>query len=115
MKLSLALLSSVTCANAFSVIQNSARISTQLEANRQPIMAGNWKMNPSTEEEANELAAGLTKLLGEETCPMDEENEFCTEVVLFPPHPFLRQVKDVVEDIGITVGAQSIFFEDQFY
>jgi len=76
-------------------------------------MAGNWKMNPSTEEEANELAAGLTKLLGEETCPMDEENEFCTEVVLFPPHPFLRQVKDVVEDIGITVGAQSIFFEDK--
>mmetsp|Transcript_14043 Transcript_14043/g.17069 ORF Transcript_14043/g.17069 Transcript_14043/m.17069 type:complete len:296 (+) Transcript_14043:34-921(+) len=113
MKLSLALLSTITCVNAFSVIQNGARISTQLDVNRQPIMAGNWKMNPATEEEALELATGLSKLLGEETCPMDEDNEFCTEVVLFPPHPFLRLVKDTVEDVGITVGAQSIFFEDK--
>jgi triosephosphate isomerase len=75
-------------------------------------MAGNWKMNPATEEEALDLASGLTKLLGEETCPMDEENEFCTEVVIFPPHPFISKVKDVTEEIGISVGAQSIFFED---
>mmetsp|Transcript_2698 Transcript_2698/g.3184 ORF Transcript_2698/g.3184 Transcript_2698/m.3184 type:complete len:296 (+) Transcript_2698:47-934(+) len=113
MKLSLALLSTITCVNAFSVTQNGARITTQLNVNRQPIMAGNWKMNPATEEEALELATGLSKLLGEETCPMDEDNEFCTEVVLFPPHPFLRLVKDTVEDVGITVGAQSIFFEDK--
>ncbi len=44
---------------------------------------------------------------------MDEENDFCTEVVLFPPHPFSARVKSAVEDIGITVGAQSIFFEDK--
>jgi len=86
---------------------------TELGAKRQPIMAGNWKMNPSTEEEALALGEGLTKKLGEETCPMDEENEFCTEVVIFPPHPFIARVKDVVEDIGITVGAQSVFFEDK--
>eukprot|EP00566_Odontella_aurita_P016281 CAMPEP_0113556180 /NCGR_PEP_ID=MMETSP0015_2-20120614/17119_1 /TAXON_ID=2838 /ORGANISM="Odontella" /LENGTH=257 /DNA_ID=CAMNT_0000457519 /DNA_START=218 /DNA_END=991 /DNA_ORIENTATION=+ /assembly_acc=CAM_ASM_000160 len=76
-------------------------------------MAGNWKMNPATEEEAIELGSALTDLLGEETCPMDEDNDFCTEVVIFPPHPFISKVKDVVEDIGITVGAQSIFFEDK--
>lgn len=70
-------------------------------------------MNPATENEAIQLASDLTKLLGEETCPMDDENEFCTEVVLFPPHPFLSKVKDEVEEIGITVGAQSIFFEDK--
>lgn len=76
-------------------------------------MAGNWKMNPGTEDDAIELASGLTTLLGEETCPMDEENEFCTEVVLFPPFPFLAKVKDVVDEVGITIGAQSIYFEDK--
>ena len=70
-------------------------------------------MNPATDEEAKELSSSLTKLLGEETCPMDEENDFCTEVVIFPPHPFISEVKAEVEDIGITVGAQSIFFEDK--
>lgn len=44
---------------------------------------------------------------------MDEENEFCTEVVIFPPHPFLAQTKAVVEEIGITIGAQAVFFEDK--
>jgi len=114
MKISIAAIASLSCANAFSVVPKNAPIvsSTQLEA-RQPIMAGNWKMNPGTEDEAIALASGLTKLLGEETCPMDEENDFCTEVVIFPPHPFLSKVKEVVEDMGITVGAQSIFFEDK--
>eukprot|EP00536_Pseudo-nitzschia_multiseries_P008794 jgi/Psemu1/199058/e_gw1.230.76.1 len=37
----------------------------------------------------------------------------CTEVVVFPPFPFISKVKDAVEDAGITVGAQSIFFEDK--
>lgn len=76
-------------------------------------MAGNWKMNPEKEEDALGLATGLNTLLGEETCPMDEDNEFCTEVVLFPPHPFIARVKGAVEEVGITVGAQSIFFEDK--
>jgi len=111
MKLSFALLAPLSSINAFSITQKSFHSVTQLNA-RQPIMAGNWKMNPSTEEKALELASSLTTLLGEETCPMDEDNEFCTEVVLFPPHPFLRQVKDTVEDIGISIGAQSVFFED---
>jgi triosephosphate isomerase len=117
MKFSLAL-SAITLsgANAFTVVQKNARSSSsllQLDAKRQPIMAGNWKMNPATEDEGIELAASLTKLLGEETCPMDEDNEFCTEVVVFPPHPFISKVKEIVEEVGITVGAQSIFFEDK--
>ncbi len=70
-------------------------------------------MNPSTEEDALELASGLSKKLGEETCPMDDDNEFCTEVVIFPPHPFIARTKELVEDIGITVGAQAVFFEDK--
>jgi len=115
MKLSIALLSTLSTASAFTFVQNVAPrgLATQLEAKRQPIMAGNWKMNPETEDEALELAEGLSKLLGDETCPMDEENEFCTEVVIFPPHPFLAQTKAVVEEIGITIGAQAVFFEDK--
>lgn len=116
MKISIVAIASLSCVNAFTLVQNNVNFfgsTTSLQANRQPIMAGNWKMNPSTEDEAIELGAALTKLLGEETCPMDEENDFCTEVVIFPPQPFLRTVKDVVEEIGITVGSQSIFFEDK--
>jgi len=117
MKVVGSLLFSLSCVNAFSFVPHGTRSflpsRTQLEASRQPIMAGNWKMNPATEEDALGLAAGLTKLLGEETCAMDEDNEFCTEVVIFPPFPFISKVRDVVEEIGITVGAQSVFFEDK--
>lgn len=70
-------------------------------------------MNPGTEDDALALAGGLTKLLGEDTCPIDDENPLCTEVVLFPPHPFIAKVKECVDDAGITVGAQSIYFEDK--
>jgi triosephosphate isomerase len=115
MKLSAALLFTISCANAFSFAPNGSgrAFVTKLDAKRQPIMAGNWKMNPNTEEEAIALASGLTKLVGEETCPMDEDNEFCTEVVIFPPHPFIAKVKGEVDEIGITVGAQAVFFEDK--
>jgi len=105
-----ALLSS---AAAFSPSVGKKAVSTSLNAGRQPIMAGNWKMNPATEEDAIELGTGLTKLLGDETCPIDDENPLCTEVVVFPPHPFISKVKDCVEDAGITVGAQSCYFEEK--
>merc|ERR1712176_1154761 len=69
--------------------------------------------NPATEDDALALATGLTKKLGEDTCPIDDENPMCTEVVLFPPHPFISKVKDIAGEVGITVGAQSIYFEDK--
>ncbi|KAG7344988.1 triosephosphate isomerase [Nitzschia inconspicua] len=105
-------------ANAFapaSSISHARQLTstTSLLASRQPIMAGNWKMNPATEEDALALSSALTKLLGEETCAIDDSDEMCTEVVIFPPHPFISKVRDAVEEAGITVGAQSIFFEDK--
>lgn len=103
----LALSSSV---NGFAPLRQPASTSTALYE-RQPIMAGNWKMNPLTENEAFELANGLTTILGDETCPINEDDDMCTEVVVFPPHPFIRKVKDTVEEVGIVVGAQSIFWE----
>jgi len=116
MKLSLAL-SVLLATSATAFVQNAnngafLRSTTELHA-RQPIMAGNWKMNPATEQESIELASGVAKYLGEATCPMDKNNDECTEVVVFPPHPFIRKVVDEVGDSGITVGAQSIFYLDK--
>lgn len=85
---------------------------TKLNAERQPIMAGNWKLNPATEEEALALAKSVAKGLGDETCPISDE-ESCTEVVVFPPFPFISKVKDSLVDVGVTVGAQNFFFEDK--
>jgi triosephosphate isomerase len=119
MKLGFALsaaLATASLSGSAAFVPNAAfvRSTTTTELNaRQPIMAGNWKMNPGIETDALDLASQLTTLLGSETCPMDEENEFCTEVVVFPPHPFIAKVKDLVSEVGVTVGAQSIFFEEK--
>lgn len=91
----------------------AASSATALSAEgRQPIMAGNWKMNPATEDDALKLATDFSKLLGEEACAVSDF-EGCTEVILFPPFPFISKVKDAVDEVGITVGAQGIFFEDK--
>ena len=101
---------------AFVVQDGATRRSaaTLLNAERQPIMAGNWKMNPATEEEALKLAGDVARLLGEETCAVtdDPDDETCTEVVIFPPFPFISKVRDSVEEAGLVVGAQNFFFED---
>lgn len=113
MKLSVALLAAASAASAFTINNNGVRSATQLNA-RQPIMAGNWKMNPATEADALNLATGFCALLNElaDTCAMDDV-EGCTEVVLFPPYPFISKVKDIVSKEGITIGSQQIFYEDK--
>jgi len=117
MKLSIALIATLAAgvsSFAPSVARSAASASsTALSAEgRQPIMAGNWKMNPATEGDALKLATDFSKLLGEEACAI-EDFEGCTEVVLFPPFPFISKVKDAVDDVGITVGAQGVYFEDK--
>lgn len=79
---------------------------------RQPIMAGNWKLNPATKSDAISLANGFIELLGDETCSI-VEGEMCTEVVAFPPFPFISAVEKVLSDVGCDVGAQSLYFEDK--
>ena len=73
MKLVVALLATASTAGAFTMNSNGVRSATQLNA-RQPIMAGNWKMNPATEADALNLANGFVALLNEmaDTCAMDE-------------------------------------------
>lgn len=71
-------------------------------------------MNPATEADALNLANGFTALVNElaDTCAMDDV-EGCTEVVLFPPFPFISKVKDIVGKEGIAVGAQQVYYEDK--
>ena len=83
------------------------RTTTQLNA-RQPIIAGNWKLNPSSIQEADGLAKGVASLLGDETCASSSAAD-CTEVVVFPPFPFISSVVDDLAGVGVGVGAQSIF------
>ena len=71
-------------------------------------------MNPSTEADALNLANGFVRLLNEmeDTCAVDE-SEGCTEVVLFPPYPFLSKVKDIIGPQGLCIGSQQIYYEDK--
>merc|ERR1719152_656758 len=71
-------------------------------------MKGNWKLNPSSIQEADGLAKGVASLLGDETCASSTAAD-CTEVVVFPPFPFISSVVDDLAGVGVGVGAQSIF------
>eukprot|EP00621_Florenciella_sp_RCC1693_P003666 CAMPEP_0182523672 /NCGR_PEP_ID=MMETSP1323-20130603/1218_1 /TAXON_ID=236787 /ORGANISM="Florenciella parvula, Strain RCC1693" /LENGTH=347 /DNA_ID=CAMNT_0024732085 /DNA_START=47 /DNA_END=1091 /DNA_ORIENTATION=- len=88
------------------------RRSMEMKAERQPIMAGNWKLNPPTKTDAVALASAFTELLGEETCSV-EPGEMCTEVIAFPPFPFIAPVEEILSEVGVSVGAQSVYFEDK--
>jgi len=41
---------------------------------------------------------------------MDEAS--CTEVVIFPPFPFISKVRDAVQEAGLIVGAQNFYYQD---
>ncbi|KAH8045206.1 triosephosphate isomerase [Aureococcus anophagefferens] len=69
------------------------------------------KLNPPTVEDANALAKAVAELMGDETCAVDGDGDMCTEVVVFPPYPFLGSVVEDLADVGIGVGAQSVFAE----
>lgn len=71
-------------------------------------------MNPTTEADALNLSNGFVALLNqmEDACGIDEKAG-CTEVVIFPPFPFISKVKDIVSPEGITVGAQQVYYEDK--
>jgi len=64
--------------------------------NRRPIVAGNWKLNPATKAEAIELLNGL-KAGGVHD----------SEVVIFPPLPYLSDALTILAGTGINVGAQN--------
>jgi len=74
---------------------------TQLQM-RTSIIGGNWKMNPTSLAEAKELATAVKAAAA--TGP--------GEAIIFPPHPFLGPVGDIVAGSNLALGAQSCFFQD---
>ncbi len=70
---------------------------------RKPIIAGNWKMN-KTVEESIALSNGIKRNLF---------NINNLEVVLCPPVTSLSDVKDVVLDTNIILGAQNMHWEKE--
>lgn len=68
---------------------------------RKPIIAGNWKMN-KTVEEAIVLANAIKRDV------FDIEN---VEIVLCPPFTSLGDVKDVILETNISLGAQNMHWE----
>eukprot|EP00536_Pseudo-nitzschia_multiseries_P014651 jgi/Psemu1/298789/fgenesh1_pm.745_\ len=71
---------------------------------RVPIVAGNWKLNPSTVQEAT----ALLKLLASQFV---HHRSSSPEVVVFPPAPYLERAVALLEGTGVQVGAQSVGYE----
>lgn len=63
------------------------------------MVAGNWKMNASTEA-TTELLQGL--LNGQDSLPVG------VEMVVFPPLPYLAQAQQMLQSGGIVWGAQNV-------
>mmetsp|Transcript_11543 Transcript_11543/g.27119 ORF Transcript_11543/g.27119 Transcript_11543/m.27119 type:complete len:376 (+) Transcript_11543:127-1254(+) len=71
--------------------------------NRLPVVAGNWKLNPSTIQEASTLL----KLLASNFIH-HRNGDTTPEVIVFPPHPYLERAVCLLEGTGIKVGAQNV-------
>ncbi len=69
---------------------------------RKPIIAGNWKLN-KTSQEALELVTLLKRALADVTQ---------VEIVVCPVFTALEVVHDVLLDTNIGLGAQNLFWED---
>lgn len=70
---------------------------------RKPMVAGNWKMNGSSES-VKELMAGIKDGMGSVSD---------TEVVVCPPAVYIPRVAGAAADTGISVGSQNICDEDK--
>ncbi len=81
------------------VLLLSESSSTQLYVSplRKPFITGNWKLNPQTKQEAQELAAGIATAITPSSPNAD--------VALFVPFPFIETVQAAVGD-KIAVGAE---------
>ncbi len=68
-----------------------------------PLLAANWKMNPTNEDDALDLVRGV---LGVARGHADR-----VEVVIIPPFPWLIGVSEVLDQSGVKLGAQDCFWE----
>lgn len=81
--------------SAFTSPMARRQVGTELFA-RKPFITGNWKLNPSTKDEALTLATGIAEAVTPDS-PCD--------VALFVPFPFMETVMNSVGD-KLEVGAE---------
>src|SRR5579863_5602120 len=62
-----------------------------------PLIVANWKLNPTTQKEAEELFEKIK----------DDVKDTQAEVVICPPFIYLPLLK------GLTLGAQNLFYEEK--
>ncbi|KAJ1470147.1 triose-phosphate isomerase [Baffinella frigidus] len=70
---------------------------------RRPFIAGNWKMNPETLDDAIILAKEIAKSSMTATA----------QVAICAPFPYLWSVGNEFKGSNVELGAQSIYFEDK--
>jgi Triosephosphate isomerase len=71
---------------------------TQHFGSRTPFITGNWKLNPSTRQEAVELASKIAQSVSP---------SYPGDVALFVPYPFIESVQKVVGNrlhVGVEVS-----------
>src|SRR5438105_539017 len=68
-----------------------------------PLVAANWKMNPTNIDDALDLARGILSVA--------RGHAERVEVVIVPPFPWLIGISEVLESSGVKLGAQDCFWE----
>ncbi len=68
-----------------------------------PVVAANWKMNPTDSGDALDLVRGVLSVA--------RGHADRVEVALFPPFPWLLGVSEVLAESGVKLGAQDCFWE----
>jgi triosephosphate isomerase len=68
-----------------------------------PLVAANWKMNPTNIDDALDLVRGVMAVARGHAAKV--------EVAIFPPFLWLTQVSDLLVDSGVKLGAQDAFWE----
>lgn len=70
---------------------------------RKLIIAGNWKMNAGSAEDAKQLAKGIADRHGQTDA---------VDIVFCPPYTSLREVKEVIQGTKIALGGQNLYPKD---
>lgn len=71
---------------------------------KKKMIVGNWKMNPTTLEEAKRLFKSIKN---------DADTLKATDVVLCPPFVYIPALLNTRTETSVSIGAQDVYFEEQ--